>query len=64
MTMDWPAIGGITASITVIMAVHAGLITLIIDRAIMKALLKINKDFVTREEFDRHVKQCPHTRGD
>lgn len=59
----WTAIGGITASITVIMAVHAGIIALVVDRAIMKALLRINEDFVSRAEFDRHIKACPHTKG-
>jgi len=60
--MDWQAVAGISAAITIVMAVHAGVIALVVDRAIMRALLKINKDFVTREEFDRHVKACPHTR--
>lgn len=55
-------IGVVCAAITLLMAIHAALIGLIVDRAIMKALLKINKEFVTREEFDRHVKACPHTR--
>ena len=59
----WGAIAGISAAITIIMAIHAGLIALVVDRAIMKALLKINKDFITREEFDRHVAACPHTRN-
>lgn len=61
--MSPEAIGVVCAAVTLIMAVHAALIGLIVDRAIMKALLKINKDFVSREEFDRHIKACPHTRG-
>ena len=61
--MDWQSIAGISAAVTIVMAVHAGVIALVVDRAIMRALLKINKDFITREEFNRHVQSCPHTRG-
>ena len=60
--MDWVLVGGISASVTVIMAVHAAIISLIVDRAILKAMASLNKDFVTRLEFDSHVRRCPHTR--
>ena len=61
--MDWVLVGGISASVTVVMAVHAAIISLIVDRAILKAMASLNKDFVTRLEFDAHVKSCPHTRS-
>ena len=61
--MDWVLVGGISASVTVVMAVHAAIISLIVDRAILKAMASLNKDFVTRFEFDAHVKSCPHTRS-
>lgn len=57
--MNWEFIAGMAAAVTVIMAVHAFLIGLIVDRAIMKALLEINKEYITREEFDRHIERCP-----
>jgi hypothetical protein len=59
--MDWNIVGGITASVTVIMAVHAAIISLVVDRAILRAMSSLNKDYVTRTEFDTHVKRCPHT---
>ena len=60
--MSWEIVGVLTACVTVIMAVHAGIISLVVDRAILKAMASLNKDFVTRVEFDTHVRRCPHTK--
>lgn len=61
--ITWEAVGSIAAAVGVIMAIHAAIISLVVDRAIVRAVLKINQDFITRREFETHVKRCPHTRG-
>ena len=46
------------------MGANAWLMKMVIDSAITRALLTIQQDFVTKEEFLRHIDKCPYaTRG-
>lgn len=58
-TINWGLVfSGIGAGATLLGA-NAWLMKLVIDSALSKALLKIQQDFVTRDEFNRHVDKCP-----
>ena len=54
--------GGIAAGAT-LLAGHAWLMNVIIDRAIGKALLGISNQYMTKEEFNKHIEHCPNMRA-
>ncbi len=56
--MDWQAIGvGVTAGIALI-AGNAWVMKLVIDNAVLKAVKVIAEEYVTKEDFNRHVEMC------
>lgn len=59
--MNWNILfAGIGAAATLLGA-NAWLMKIVISSEINKVLLDLHKEYITREEFDRHVKGCPHT---
>ena len=60
--MDWAMIfAGVGAAATLLGA-NAWLMKIVISSEINKVLLNLHKDYVTRDEFERHIRACPHTR--
>ena len=60
--IQWEVIGiGVTVGITLLSA-HAALMRIIINNAILKLGKTISEDYVTKEDFNRHIEQCPMTR--
>ena len=60
--IDWQFIGiGVTVGITLLSA-HAALMRVIIKNAILELGKTISEDYVTKEDFNRHIEQCPMTR--
>lgn len=56
--VNWELIGvGVVVFIAVIGA-NAWVMKLVIDNAVLKALKEIGRDYVLKEDFDRHVDQC------
>lgn len=61
--MDWQAIGvGLTAGIALV-GFNGWVMKIIIDSAIKTALLGIERDFVTKADFDKHIERCPYANG-
>ena len=59
---DWQMIGvGVTVGIALLSA-HAALMRIIIKNAILELGKTISEDYVTKEDFNRHIEQCPMTR--
>jgi len=57
--MDWSAIGVGVTSVMAIVAFNAWAMKLVIGNAVKDALLLIARDYVSKEDFDRHIEQCP-----
>lgn len=57
--MDWQAIGVVITGVLAIVAFNAWCMKLVIDNAIGKNMLLIMEKFVLKEDFDKHVSQCP-----
>lgn len=57
--MDWPAIGvGVTVAIALLGA-NAWLMKMVLKGELSATLLAIEREFVTKEEFNRHIDNCP-----
>ena len=55
--MDWQVIfGGVAAGATIVGG-HAWIMNMIIDRAVTRVLLVMSKEYVTKEEFDKHLEK-------
>ena len=56
--MEWDMVGiGIAAAIALIGG-NAWVMKLVIDNAVLKAFKEIGKDYVSKEDFERHIEQC------
>jgi len=60
--MDIESIGARAGIIVSIIIGNAFVMKLIIDNAIKTLHLLIAKDYVTQEDFDRHIETCPYAR--
>ena len=57
--MDWQMIGiGLTAA-SALLTANAFLTRLVIRTAILELKDIISKEYITRREFENHVKNCP-----
>lgn len=57
--MDWQMVGvGIGAS-SALLAANAFLTKLVVRNAILELKVIITEEFVTRREFEQHIKNCP-----
>lgn len=55
--MDW---SGMAVAVTAVLSVIGGnayVMKIIIDNAVLKAINTISKEYVTKDDFDRHIKQ-------
>jgi hypothetical protein len=60
--MGWEAIGVGVSAVIAVVAFNAWAMKLVIDNAVKSALLLISHDYVTKEDFNRHIEQCPATK--
>ena len=58
----WQIIGICIPSVLAIIAFNAWCMKLVIDNAVAKNMIIIMDKFVLKEEFDKHVEQCPARR--
>ncbi len=57
--MNWEAIGVGIAAVLAIVGFNAWCMRLVIDNAIAKNMLIIMEKYITKDDFDRHIKDCP-----
>ena len=57
--MNWELFFAGVGAAAVLLGGNAYLMRLVIGSEVGKALLAISKEYVTKEEFDRHIDQCP-----
>ena len=58
--MDFEAIGAGVAIAVALIGGNAFVMKLIIDNSIKTLHLLVAKDFVTKDEFEKHIEHCPH----
>lgn len=60
--MDMQAVGiGITAGVALV-GFNAWAMKLVIDNAVLKAVNSISEKYLTKDDFDKHIEQCPRRR--
>lgn len=57
--MNWELFFAGIGAAAILLGGNAWIMKLVIGSEISKALLAISKEYVSKEEFDRHVEQCP-----
>ena len=57
--MNWQVVSICITAVLAIVAFNAWCMKLVIDNAIGKNMLLIMEKFVLKEDFDKHVQQCP-----
>ena len=57
--MNWQIISISITAVLAIVAFNAWCMKLVIDNAVGKNMLIIMEKFVLKEDFDKHVAQCP-----
>ena len=55
----WQIIGICIPAVLAVIAFNAWCMKLVIDNAVAKNMIIIMEKFVLKEEFDKHVEQCP-----
>ena len=57
--MNWQVISVCITAVLATVAFNAWCMKLVIDNAVAKNMLIIMEKFVLKEDFDKHVEQCP-----
>lgn len=57
--MDWQLIANIFAGGVPLVMLNSYVNKLVLENAINKTLLKITKEYVSKEDFEKHIRDCP-----
>ena len=57
--MNWGLLFTGIGAASALLGANAWLMKIVIDSSVNKALLSIEREFVTKEEFNRHIDKCP-----
>lgn len=57
--VDWGSLAAGATVATFVLGIHAWLMKIVISSEVYKLLNAIQKEYVTKEEFNRHVDTCP-----
>ena len=60
--MDWEAVGVAVSMVVALIGGNAFLMKLVIGGEISKCLLLVAQQYVTKEDFEKHIEHCPHKR--
>ena len=60
--MNWQMVGVSITGVLAVVAFNAWCMKLVIDNAVSKNMLIIMEKFVLKEDFEKHVDQCPARR--
>jgi len=60
--MNWEAVGVAVGVVIALLGGNAFLMKLVITSAINEALLAVSQQYVTKHDFEEHIKNCPKGR--
>jgi len=58
--INWEATSTLIGAVLVAIGFNAWCMKLIINDALNKSMITTLKEFVTKDEFDKHIDHCPH----
>lgn len=60
--MDLPSIAAGCGICVALIGGNAWVMKLVIENAVLRAIKRISEDYVSKDDFDRHIEQCPANR--
>ena len=60
--INWEATAALTGLVTAGILLHTWCMRRIINEALGKHMIAMYKEFVTKDEFDKHIANCPHAK--